>query len=108
MCHGSLRTLAVPPVQLSFLMRTVETAPTRSVLAILGMVLEWMEPSRVMGHLTVRVPTNSILLQAILMVCSLFERFLAPAVPSALASSRAAASAVRPSLADVRIADPFL
>src|SRR4029077_21258510 len=103
MCHGSLRMLAVPPVQLSFFIRTLETAPIRSTLTILGMVLECSEPSRVTGHLTVRVPLNSRLLHLAFINCSLTERFLADAVPSALASSRAAMSAVRPSFAEVRI-----
>ena len=102
-------TEAVPFVQLSFFMRTAVTAPIRSVLMILGMVLEWKEPSSVTWHLTVTSGLeNSSLDQLILMFWVSVERFLAEAVLSALASSRAATSAVSPSFAELRIKMPFV
>jgi hypothetical protein len=103
MCQGRASTLAVPLVQLSLCMLTLVTAPIRA-LGAFTMVLEWKEPSRVTWHLTVTSGlTNSSLDQVVLMFWVLLENVLADAVLSALASSRAAMSAVSPSFAVMRI-----
>jgi hypothetical protein len=82
-------------------------APIRASLT-LAMVLEWKEPSSVTLHLTVIIGvTNSSAVQLVLMLDSLVESLPADAVEMALASTTAAASAVKTSFADVRIADPF-
>jgi len=88
-------------------MRTLVTAPIRS-LAILGMVLEWREPSIVIGHLTVTSGlSNSMLLQVVLVNWELLEKLLAEEALSALARSRAAMSAGSPGFAELRIENAF-
>jgi len=104
-CHGGCLTLcAVPPEQLSSLKVILVRDPIRSPWT-LGMVLEWKEPSMVTWHLMLtKDPASSSLDQVTLkFVALVISRFLADAVLSALASSMAAMSAVKPSLIEMRI-----
>src|SRR4029077_5016880 len=82
-------------------------APIRS-LATLGIVLEWNEPSRVIWHLTLKpVPWKESSSHVTLMFWVDMERFLAEAVLRAVASISAAANAITPSFADLRMKDTF-
>src|SRR5215207_23071 len=116
-CHGSvlgevvplylstpLKVEPLPLVQVSCFAIAFVTAPAR-FLATLAMVLEWKDPSSVTLHLTVTTPgtLNSRLVNVSLRFWLLVESLVADALLTALASSRAAATAASESFADLRM-----